>query len=138
MLSDRFGRTPTFAAMFAFQCAVMLMLGHLNGAIALCLAVAAVGFNFGGSFAVFPSATADFFGAKHLGANYGWLFTAYGLAGVLGIAAGNAAKIMTGSYTAAFTLAASLCLLSTILSWVVGRMPDPASASISPSLARTA
>ena len=71
-----------------------------------------MGFNFGGNFALFPSATADLFGAKNLGANYGWVFTSYGIAGVVGIAAGNAAKVMTGSYGAAFTMAAILCLLA--------------------------
>jgi OFA family oxalate/formate antiporter-like MFS transporter len=80
----------------------------------LTLAVGAsiVGFNFGGNFALFPSATADLFGAKNLGANYGWVFTSYGIAGVVGIAAGNKAMAMTGSYTAAFIFAAILCLIS--------------------------
>ena len=73
---------------------------------------ALVGFNFGGNFALFPSATADFFGAKISGANYGWVFTSYGIAGVVGIAAGNFEKVLTGSYAAAFTLAAVLGLLS--------------------------
>ena len=34
--------------------------------------------DFGGNFALFPSATADYFGSKNLGMNYGWIFTAYG------------------------------------------------------------
>jgi OFA family oxalate/formate antiporter-like MFS transporter len=55
------------------------------------------------------------FGARNLGANYGWVFTAYGIAGVVGIAAGNAAKTLTGSYAAAFVIAGGLCLLSAAL-----------------------
>ena len=42
------------------------------------------GFNFGGNFALFPSTTADYFGTKNLGMNYGLVFTGYGAAGVLG------------------------------------------------------
>ena len=83
--------------------------------LSLAVGASIVGFNFGGNFALFPSATADLFGAKNLGANYGWVFTAYGIAGVVGIAAGNAAKTITGSYATAFVVAGCLCLISAAL-----------------------
>ncbi len=121
-LSDKIGRTPTFVAMFSLQAGVMFFLAGMKTEAALSIGAALVGFNFGGNFALFPSATADFFGAKHLGANYGWVFTAYGIAGVVGIAAGNFAKVLTGSYAAAFTLAAALCLLSAGLAIVLQLM----------------
>ncbi len=94
------------------QAGMMFVLAGMNTELSLAVGASIVGFNFGGNFALFPSATADLFGAKNLGANYGWVFTAYGIAGVVGIAAGNAAKTMTGSYAAAFILAGCLCLLS--------------------------
>ncbi len=115
LLSDRIGRTAAFTAMFIFQAIVMVLLGTLEQKMGLCVAAALVGFNFGGNFALFPSATADLFGAKNLGANYGWVFTSYGIAGVVGIAAGNAAKATTGSYNIAFAAAAVLCLVSAAL-----------------------
>jgi OFA family oxalate/formate antiporter-like MFS transporter len=111
-ISDRIGRTWTFVIMFVLQAIVMFMLAEMTTEISLSIAAALVGFNFGGNFALFPSATADLFGAKNLGANYGWVFTSYGIAGVAGIATGNYAKVLTGSYAAAFSLAAVLCLLS--------------------------
>ena len=43
-----------------------------------------IGFNFGGNFALIPAATADYFGNKNVGTNYGYVFTAYGIAGILG------------------------------------------------------
>ena len=60
---------------------VFIYFGMATGFI---VASAMVGFNYGGSFAVFPAITADYFGNKRLGSNYGWLFTAYGLAGIVG------------------------------------------------------
>jgi len=90
----------------------MFLLGGLDSKTALYVAVSLIGLNYGGCFALFPSATADLFGAKNLGANYGWVFTSYGIAGVVGIVAGNAAKVMTGSYTAAFMIAGVLCVIS--------------------------
>ncbi len=121
-ISDRIGRTPTFVAMFLLQAGIMFFLAGMKTEASLSIGAALVGFNFGGNFALFPSATADFFGAKNLGANYGWIFTSYGIAGVVGIAAGNFAKVITGSYAAAFTLAAILCLLSAGLALVLQRL----------------
>jgi OFA family oxalate/formate antiporter-like MFS transporter len=115
LASDRIGRTPTFIAMFVIQAVVMFVLAGLDTKTALYVGAGLVGFNFGGNFALFPSATADLFGAKNLGANYGWVFTSYGVAGVVGIYAGNIAKIRTGSYRNAFILAAVLCLISAVL-----------------------
>jgi hypothetical protein len=43
------------------------------------------------------------------------VFTSYGIAGVAGIAAGNMAKELTGSYSAAFSVASALCLVSAML-----------------------
>lgn len=43
-----------------------------------------IGFNFGGNFALFPAVTADYFGNKNVGLNYGYVFLAYGIAGILG------------------------------------------------------
>ncbi len=43
-----------------------------------------IGFNFGGNFALFPAATADYFGNKNVGTNYPWVFMSYGVGGVVG------------------------------------------------------
>ncbi len=114
LASDKIGRTTAFVAMFVFQAVVLFLLGGLQTEMSLAIGASLIGFNYGGIFALFPSATADLFGAKNLGANYGWLFTSYGIAGVVGIAAWNAAK-EHASPTTAFTIAAVLCLISAAL-----------------------
>jgi OFA family oxalate/formate antiporter-like MFS transporter len=124
-VSDRLGRTPTFIVMFLLQAGTMFALGAIQSELGLVVAASFVGFNYGGAFALFPSATADLFGARNLGANYGWVFTSYGIAGVVGIAAGNAAKSMTGSYAAAFAMAGTLCLISAALAIVLKRIGHP-------------
>jgi MFS transporter, OFA family, oxalate/formate antiporter len=122
LASDRIGRTPAFVVMFLLQAVTMFVLSQADTQWSLAVIASVVGFNFGGNFALFPSATADLFGAKNLGANYGWVFTSYGIAGVIGIAAGNVAKTMTGSYFAAFALAGGMCLVSAVLAIVLGRL----------------
>lgn len=115
LLSDKVGRRAAMTAMFLVQGATLLLLIKLETQWQLSLGAALVGFNFGGNFALFPSLTADLFGSKNFGANYGWVFTSYGVAGVMGIWAGNVAQQWTGSYFAAFALAAVLCFLSAAL-----------------------
>jgi OFA family oxalate/formate antiporter-like MFS transporter len=45
----------------------------------LCLAA----FSYGGYLALMPSFTADYYGPKHVGANYGLMFSAWGLCGFI-------------------------------------------------------
>ena len=88
MISDHIGRKAAIIAMSAFQGVIMLSLYHgfINFGLATGLIVGAsfVGFNYGGIFALFPAITADYFGNKEVGRNYGWVFTAYGVAGITG------------------------------------------------------
>ncbi len=120
-VSDLIGRTMSLIVMFLFQAVAMVLLGTATSDILLYVIASTIGFNYGGLFSLFPSATADLFGAKNVGANYGWLFTSYGIAGVIGIAAGNVAKSTTGSYYAAFVMAAVLCVISACLAIVLAR-----------------
>jgi MFS family permease len=88
MISDRIGRKAAIVAMSAFQGLIMLAMYHgfISFGLALGLIVGAsvIGFNYGGIFALFPAITADYFGDRQVGRNYGWVFTAYGVAGLLG------------------------------------------------------
>ncbi len=58
-----------------------------------------IGFNFGGNFALFPAATADFFGNRNVGRNYGWVFSASGVGGIVGpVLGGLFSDAATGSF----------------------------------------
>jgi MFS family permease len=85
VVSDKLGRKLSLIAMFALQGVVMLLFYRMGFRTELLyLGAALIGFNFGGNFALFPAATADFFGNKTVGLNYGWVFTAYGIGGIVG------------------------------------------------------
>jgi MFS family permease len=88
MISDRIGRKNAIIAMSTLQGVIMLAMYHgfINFGLAMGLIAGAslIGFNYGGIFALFPAITADYFGDKQVGRNYGWVFTAYGVAGLLG------------------------------------------------------
>ncbi len=85
VVSDKIGRKFSIFLMSLIQGIIMLLLFKLGGTvIGFISAAAIIGFNFGGNFALFPAATADFFGNKSVGRNYGLVFFAYGIAGILG------------------------------------------------------
>lgn len=85
IISDRLGRKLSLFLMLASQGVFMLLFFYMAGnPYLLYLGAALIGFNFGGNFALFPAATADLFGSKNVGINYGWVFTAYGIGGIAG------------------------------------------------------
>jgi MFS family permease len=125
MISDRIGRKIAIIAMSTFQGIIMLSLYHgfINFGLATGLVIGAsfVGFNYGGIFALFPAITADYFGNKEVGRNYGWIFTAYGMAGITGpLLAGvfKDAAAMGASpkvWMAPFLIAGLACLLGALI-----------------------
>jgi MFS family permease len=84
-VSDKIGRKMALFLMCLFQGIIMLVFFKMGATTAgLIIGACIIGFNFGGNFALFPAATADFFGNKNVGSNYGWVFLAYGVAGIAG------------------------------------------------------
>lgn len=114
-VSDKIGRVNLMRIAFLFQAANMLVFGFLKTQAALSVGVAVVGLCYGAIFSVFPAATADYYGLKHLGANYGLLFIAWGLGGVLGPQIASSIFDARGSYQYAYWLAAALLLAATAL-----------------------
>ena len=85
IVSDKIGRKMSIFLMCLLQGIIMLLLFKLGAHTStFIIAAAIIGFNFGGNFALFPAATADFFGNKTVGKNYGYVFFAYGIAGIAG------------------------------------------------------
>jgi MFS transporter, OFA family, oxalate/formate antiporter len=72
-------------------------------------AVFLIGYCYGSQLAVFPSTTADYFGMRHLGNNYGLLLTAWwGWPGSSARWSGGWIFDATHGYAAAFRIAALL------------------------------
>lgn len=83
--SDKLGRKTAMFLMCLIQGLMMLAFFKVGATKAgLIIGACVIGFNFGGNFALFPAATADFFGNKNVGSNYPWVFLAYGVAGIAG------------------------------------------------------
>jgi MFS transporter, OFA family, oxalate/formate antiporter len=123
-VSDLIDRPRAMMMMFLAQGMAFMMLVGVQSHLAIFLASAWVGLNFGGIFALFPAATSDYFGSKHFGVNYGWIFTAYGVAGILGPVVGGVLFDVTDQYIMAFVFAGILCFVaagSAVVVWGLAR-----------------
>lgn len=111
-MSDKIGRRNSIIIMMATQGLVVILFQWMAGTPALLyLGATLIGFNFGGNFALFPTITADTFGAKFIGQNYGWVFLAYGIGGIFGPILGGKLGDM-GNFPLAFTICGILCLVA--------------------------
>jgi MFS family permease len=118
MLSDKIGRMRTVTIMMTAQAVIMvalLVLGSANAAF-MVLAATFVGFNYGTNLSLFPTSTKDFFGLKNFGANYGLVFTAWGVGGFILPKASQMIVAATGTFNAAYITAAVLLAMAAGLS----------------------
>lgn len=115
-VSDRIGRSKALIGMFVFQAAMMTFFFYTTSNPYLFYVIAAlIGFNFGGNFALFPVATADSFGSENLAINYGFIFTSYGIGGVIGPLLAGYVQDAGLSFLYAFIPAAIMCVIAAIL-----------------------
>lgn len=126
-VSDTLGRKASIFLMCMLQGAIMFAFYYIGGSnLGLIAGACIIGFNFGGNFALFPAATADYFGNKNVGTNYGWVFLSYGVAGIAGpfIAgyfSGAVPKdaelaVRLNSWFMPFAIAGTACFLAALLS----------------------
>jgi OFA family oxalate/formate antiporter-like MFS transporter len=111
-VSDKIGRKLSIIIMMATQGLFVILFQWMAGnQITLYVFAMLIGFNFGGNFALFPTITADTFGARHIGQNYGWVFLAYALGGIFGPILGGKLGDM-GNFPLAFTICGILCFVA--------------------------
>lgn len=120
IVSDKIGRTRTLCAMLTFQGVIITSLIFIGEGNALLLVAAAtlIGFNYGTNLSLFPSATKDYFGMKNFGANYGLVFSAWGIGGFIFPRVSQMIVAKTGSPEAAYIMAAFLLFLSAGMTFV--------------------
>jgi len=115
-ISDKLGRKNTIILCFAeYLVAFLILLPNSDTFTKWLVGICIVGFSYGGYLAIMPSITADYFGTKSLGHNYGYLFTAWGVAGVGGPFMIDAIKSATGAVTMAMYYISAACVAGIVL-----------------------
>lgn len=110
-ISDTLGRVRTLQTMVLLSAVAMPALFIWRTDVVLFYAfVALVYWCYGTQLSVFASTTADFYGTKNLGLNYGVLFSAWGAAGIIGPAIAARVFDSFGDYRYAFFAASALAI----------------------------
>jgi OFA family oxalate/formate antiporter-like MFS transporter len=132
-LSDHLGRLHTLRAIILTSMLVTPLLYVWRAELlAFYVLLFFVYYCYGTQLSVYAALAGDFWGTRYLATNYGLLFLAWGLAGVLGPVLGSRVFVSTGAYQYAFFVSAGLaCAALVILSLV--RAPQPA--AIAPTVA---
>ena len=114
-MSDTLGRLNVLRLMIGISMISMPLLYMAGGNVtALYVMVFIVYWCYGTQLSVNAAATADFFGAKNAGMNYGMLFTAWGVAGVIGPRIGGVLFDKYKNYQMAFYTAAVLAAVALV------------------------
>lgn len=110
-VSDKLGRLRTIMVILCVSGATMLFLNQLTGIISL-VGIGIVAFCYGGILGTMPATTADFFGAKNLGMNYGLLLLAFSTSAIGAPIVAGMAKDATGDFKTAFLIGGISCLVA--------------------------
>ena len=112
--SDRLGRETTMVLTFVLQAICLgsvVILGQVSGAW-FAATLVAVYFTWGQVYSLFPSTSADYFGTRHATSNYALLYTAKGVASIIGGWFGALLYEQSGSWVTGFYGSALMALIA--------------------------
>ena len=124
-MSDHLGRINVLRLMIGISIVAMPVLYAVGGNVAaLFFMLFIVYWCYGTQLSVNASTAADFWGTKNVGINYGFLFTAWGVAGLLGGRIGGKLFDKYHNYQMAFYTAAVLAAIA-LVAELLARRPKP-------------
>ena len=133
-MSDALGRLNVLRLMIGISAVAMPILAHTGGVaevpVFLFVMVFIVYWCYGTQLSVNASTTSDFWGTKNAGINYGLLFTAWGVAGIIGPRIGGVLYDKYQNYQAAFYTAAVLAVVALVAELLARRPAVPERASV--------
>ncbi len=135
IVSDKIGRRWTLMIVLLFQAVLMFVAIPATNTkglepFVIVLVASLIGFNYGANLSLFPSFTKDLWGLKTFGMNYGVLFTAWGVGGlVLPRVQQTLTAQSGGSYTSSFITAGVMLVVGALLTLgIKPPAPKPAAA----------
>jgi OFA family oxalate/formate antiporter-like MFS transporter len=116
--SDRIGRLNAYALNGLVSVVCLLVAPWVieeKNVLLLFAIIGVMAWQYGGTLAVMPAVTADYYGPKNLGLNYGLVFIGWGAAFMIPLAA-SAIQKATGRWDGAFYLSAGLLVAAVLVS----------------------
>ncbi|MDR0401368.1 MAG: OFA family MFS transporter [Treponema sp.] len=124
-VSDKIGRKAAMIAIAAIiLCASLIMI--IGEGVLFLICIILVSFGFGGAASVYAAMTAESFGTRYGGMNFGLVMIGFGVSALAFPIISNKLTV-GGSYTSSFVLAAATCAVAMIL---VLLMKNPTKSSV--------
>jgi MFS transporter, OFA family, oxalate/formate antiporter len=118
-VSDHIGRLKTLCIVLLISAVAMpLLFLSRQHAVALYLALGVVYYCYGTQLSVYASTSADFYGTRYLGLNYGILILAWGIAGIIGPVIAGYIYVARGEYRWAFFIAGAVSLVAFLVLFI--------------------
>ncbi|MFC5079832.1 putative MFS-type transporter YhjX [Vibrio thalassae] len=131
ILSDKIGGVRTLMLAFILQGVNMVMFSTFTSEFMLIIGTAVAAVGYGTLLAVFPSLTAEYYGLKNYGTNYGVLYTSWGIGGAIGAAIVGYSMTHGGGYNLAYTISAAMMGVCIVLSFVTKPISEQKAAELS-------
>jgi len=120
-LSDKIGRNNTLFIAIVLQMLNMIGFIFYNNPVTITLGFILVGLCFGTFLAVFPALTADQYGLKNYGVNYGIVYLAYGFAGIVAPVIADYFFDLAGNFTTTYIICAVMMAFMVGLNFLLKR-----------------
>jgi OFA family oxalate/formate antiporter-like MFS transporter len=127
-VSDRIGRETTMIVAFSLQALCLLLVltvGRLSPAFFV-VTLVLVFYTWGEVFSLFPSTVGDYFGTRHATSNYACVYSAKGVASILGGVVAALLYERFGTWSACFYGSAALALVAALMAVGLKSAPLPA------------
>jgi len=120
-LSDKIGRANTLFIVIILQMLNMVGFVFYQNIVALTFGLILTGLCFGTFLTVFPALTADQYGLKNYGFNYGIVYLAYGFAGTVAPVIADYFYDRNGSFNTAYIICAIMMALMLVINLLLKR-----------------
>jgi len=119
-LGDRLGRRRLLASLTFAVAASFALWATASGMVQLALFALTFGMSYGGCVGLYPAVAADLFGTRNIGAVIGYLYTAVGIAALIGPTGAGFIFDHTGSYFGPIVASGLAALLARFLALRLG------------------
>jgi OFA family oxalate/formate antiporter-like MFS transporter len=115
--SDKLGRESTMVLSFTLQamCLFMVVITGQRSSTFFVVSLVAVYFTWGQIYSLFPATSGDYFGSRHATSNYAVLYTAKGVAAILGGWLGALLSEWSGSWALGFYGSTVMALIAAMM-----------------------
>jgi len=122
--SDKIGRVNTLFIVIILQMFNMIGFVYYQNLTTLIFGLVMVGLCFGAFLAIFPALTADQYGLKNYGGNYGIVYLAYGFAGVVAPLIADFFYDLNGNFNTTYMICAALMVVMVFVNYLLKRELD--------------